>query len=492
MKPIIKVPKNLRDIKKEWQAHQLEKDPLFLERREFMGKSAAGITALTFLPSIFALMTKSQTARAANELNSAAIILSLPGGFSASPEVVPLDVAGKFLTGGSYRNLGGPGNNPSLSNAISTAFGAPLWKQGRLCKALEAVRNEVEQKEMQISVAVGWHSNSEDDSPNNASAPAPHIIAAIKRLGTKYRIMGTQVNSNNDGGGYALPTALFPGAKPAVASALREIQNLLTFKKGALANLSNPALGAAAVLAQKLTEGAMQRFKAMNSGRQLSELARSASQELVTHVKDNKTFDPRTDAMIAPFFGISAATPVTDPRVVLAANVKLITDGLSPVMTAQFNNVPFGSFDYHDGNTTWDSENGHHAFVVQTLIPILRACAAAGKSVGIMLSTDGGTSFDDNRRAMGDYKLIHGCIYVFLTKKNGEKLAKFQLGGMRSNDSGGTANTDSNLNILQRHPSYEGHVLTASLLGMQGLKAEDFAVSNISAGDFAKLNLFKS
>jgi len=486
MSIILKTPKSLRDAHKQWLAHQLKRDPMFQSRREFLEKSAAGITALTFMPAIFSLLTKTQTAKAANELSAAAIILSLPGGFSASPEVVPLDIDGKFLQAGSYKNLGRPlGVNESFAEAISTSYGAPLWKTGKLFKMFESMAREVDDNGMKISVAVGWHSNSLDDSLNNPVIASPHILKALTDAKFKFRILGTQVNSNTDSGGRGKPTAEFPGFKPAVANNLKQVQDLMELKKGALSGVSEKALSAATVLAHRITVGAKARFAAMNSGRQLAELTEAANRDLVEKIGNTPKLVPiNLDPNIAPFFNLSDQTQLG-----VAANLKLITDNLSPLLALQIN----ANFDYHDATTGWNDDiRGQHALVANTLRPILRACAKAGKSVGIMLSTDGATSFDESMRAIGDFAPIHGSIYIFLHKKSDPPLKRFQLGGMLNNEKdGGSANTDVNLNILQRHPSYEGHVLTASLLGMLGLEVKRYAVSNIKDTDFEFLNLFK-
>lgn len=488
MSIIIKKGLNLKEIKKEWIAHQLKRDPHFLSRREFLGQGAAGITALTFMPSIFSLMTKSQSARGADGFTKAAVVLTMPGGFSASPEVVPLDVSGNFLTPGSYRNLGRPGISTSTAGAISTKYGAPLWTAGKLFQMLEAVNPAITTAGGKVYVAAGWNSNSQDDSNNNPGLPGPHILASAAQAGGKFRILGTQLGSNTDGGGRGRPTAEFPGMKPAVATTLAQAQDLLTSKKGALSTMSTNSLIAASTLAKKLTEGAMDRFAAMNSGRQLAELSKSATTDLVSNVASEAALDPRTDPRLQQAFGITTATAVADPRVPLAASTKLLVDGNSPLMTVQLG----ANFDYHDGTAGWDATGGAHALVMSTVSPILRACAAAKKSVGIMLSTDGASSFErDGQRSIGDKNEIHGSIYIFLCMEN-ETPSKFLLGGMKSSDTaGGSANTDPAQNILMKGPSYEGHVLTASLLGMQGLNVANFSASTIPADDFVKLDIFK-
>ena len=487
MNVILKFPKSKREIEKEWLAHQLEHDPNFLTRREFLGKGVAGVTAISFMPSLFALLTQSKTAKAANDFSKAAAILSLPGGFSLSGEAVPQTVSGAFLTLGSYKNLGVPGTNPSTSGAVSTKYGAPLWTSQRLFKAFEAASSQVKNN---LKVVVGWHSNSQDDSNNNPNMAAPHILASIANSGTRFRVMGTQVNSNTGSGGKGLATADFAGAKPAVATTLAQAQNLLSLKQGSLSQMSTNSLIAASSLAKRLTETAALRFAAMNSGQQLSDISRTSANEVVNNVSSESVLDPRADAPIAQAFGISAATPLTDPKLPLAANVQLLANGLSPVTVIQVQS----NFDYHDGTANWNANNGAHDQVVQVLMPLLESCAAKRKSVIVMLATDGATGFGaDSQTATGDKAAIHGVAYIVLSMNNEIPVQKLLLGGMKSSDTaGGSAETDTNLNILQKSPSYEGHVLTASLLGMQDLKPQDFVAGNITADDFVKLNIFKS
>ena len=487
MNVILKFPKSKREIEKEWLAHQLEHDPNYLTRREFLGKGVAGVTAISFMPSLFALLTQSKTAKAANDFSKAAAILSLPGGFSLSGEAVPQTVSGAFLTLGSYKNLGVPGTNPSTSGAVSTKYGAPLWTSQRLFKAFEAASSQVKNN---LKVVVGWHSNSQDDSSNNTNMPAPHILASIANSGTRFRVMGTQVNSNTASGGRGLATADFAGAKPAVATTLAQAQNLLSLKQGSLSQMSTNSLIAASSLAKRLTETAALRFAAMNSGQQLSDISRTSANEVVNNVSSESVLDPRADAPIAQAFGISAATPLTDPKLPLAANVQLLANGISPVTVIQVQS----NFDYHDGTANWNANNGAHDQVVQVLMPLLESCAAKRKSVIVMLATDGATGFGaDSQTATGDKAAIHGVAYIVLSMNNEIPVQKFLLGGMKSSDTaGGSAETDTNLNILQKSSSYEGHVLTASLLGMQDLKPQDFVAGNITADDFVKLNIFKS
>jgi hypothetical protein len=487
MNVILKFPKSKREIEKEWLAHQLEHDPNFLTRREFLGKGVAGVTAISFMPSLFALLTQSKTAKAANDFSKAAAILSLPGGFSLSGEAVPQTVSGAFLTLGSYKNLGVPGTNPSTSGAVSTKYGAPLWTSQRLFKAFEAASSQVKNN---LKVVVGWHSNSQDDSSNNTNMPAPHILASIANSGTRFRVMGTQVNSNTASGGRGLATADFAGAKPAVATTLAQAQNLLSLKQGSLSQMSTNSLIAASSLAKRLTETAALRFAAMNSGQQLSDISRTSANEVVNNVSSESVLDPRADAPIAQAFGISAATPLTDPKLPLAANVQLLANGISPVTVIQVQS----NFDYHNNTADWNAPNGAHDQVVQVLMPLLESCAAKRKSVIVMLATDGATGFGaDSQTATGDKAAIHGVAYIVLSMNNEIPVQKLLLGGMKSSDTaGGSAETDTNLNILQKSPSYEGHVLTASLLGMQDLKPQDFVAGNITADDFVKLNIFKS
>lgn len=486
MNVILKFPKSKHEIEKEWLAHQLERDPNFLTRREFLGKGVAGVTAISFMPSLFALLTQSKTAKAANDFSKAGAILSLPGGFSLSAEAVPQTVSGAFLSLGSYKNLGVPGTNPSTSGAVSTKYGAPLWTSQRLFKAFEAASSQVKNN---LKVVVGWHSNSQDDSSNNTNMPAPHILASIAKSGTRFRVMGTQVNSNTASGGRGLATADFAGAKPAVATTLAQAQNLLSLKQGSLSQMSTNSLIAASSLAKRLTETAALRFAAMTSGQQLSDISRTSANEVVNNVSSESVLDPRADAQIAQAFGISAATPLTDPKLPLAANVQLLANGISPVTVIQVQS----NFDYHDGTANWNANNGAHDQVVQVLMPLLESCAAKRKSVIVMLATDGATGFGaDSQTATGDKAAIHGVAYIVLSMNNEIPVQKFLLGGMKSSDTaGGSAETDTNLNILQKSPSYEGHVLTASLLGMQDLKPQDFVAGNITADDFVKLNIFK-
>ena len=486
MSLIIKKTINKKEIEKEWLSHQLKRDPHFLSRRDFLGKGAAGATALTFMPTLFSLMTKSQSARAAGEFTKAAVILSLPGGYSLSGEMPPLNVTGGFLSTGSYANLGVPGQDPNLAANVSTKYGAPMWTSQRLFKAFEAASPSVKDN---LKVVAGWHSNSQDDSQNNPNIPSLHVLAAAKQAGAKFRVAGTQMNSNSPAGGNGKPTVDFSGMKPAVASTLKQAQDILTLKKGPLSVISSDGLVAATSLAQTLTAAAKERFAAMNSGKQLQELSSLASQSVVGDVTNEVALNPRTDPILQTAFGITANTPLTDPKLPLAANTQLLTTGLSPLMVVQ---VP-SQFDYHDGTANWDAINGAHDKVIQTLMPILEACAAARRSVIVMFSTDGASSFEkESKRSLGDKNEIHGVLYVVLAMNN-ERVTQTFLGGMRSSDTaGGSAETDITKNNLQATPSLEGHVLTSSMLGMQVLKPEDFVAGNISADSFAKLNIFKT
>ncbi|MSP19924.1 MAG: hypothetical protein EXR74_10195 [Bdellovibrionales bacterium] len=486
MSLIIKKTINKKEIEKEWLSHQLKRDPHFLTRRQFLGKGVAGATVLTFMPPIFSLMTKSQSAKAAEEFTKVAVVFCLPGGYSLSAEFPAVGTEGKFLSVASYANLGVPGQDPKLAANVSSKYGAPMWMSQRLFKAFEAASPSVKDN---LKVVAGWHSNSQDDSQNNANIPSPHILNCARAAGAKFRVGGTQMNSNTAAGGRGLPTVAVPGIKPAVASTLQQVKDLLTLKKGALSAISQDGLVAATSLAQTLTAGAKERFAAMNTGKQLQELSDVASKSVVGDVINDLALDPRTDPNLQTAFGITATTPDTDPRVPLAANTKLICDGLSPLMVVQ---VP-SQFDYHDGTANWNATNGAHDKVIQTLMPILEACAAARRSIIVMFSTDGATSFSkDGIIAIGDKSEIHGVLYVVLAMNN-EKVTQTFLGGMKSNDNaGGSAETDITRNNLQASPSHEGHVLTSSILGMQGLRPANFVAGNISADSFAALNIFKT
>ncbi len=490
MSIVINAQKSLREIQKEYLAHQLKRDPEFLSRRKFLGQTAAGVSAVTFMPALFSLMTKSLPAHAAPNFNASVATLNCPGGLSLCAEGPPQLVGGGFLTAGSYKSLGQPGVNLT-GTGVSMTYGAPLYTAGKLYQMLESIRPTVEANNGKLYVAFAWHQASMDDSSSNKNLPGPHILNTVKAMGDRYRIMGVQVNSNSDAGGArGQSSADFPGNKPAVATTLAQAQDLLTLKKGSLAQASTNALVAAAAGAKRLTEAAAQRFQAMTSGRALAELTKAANGELMANAANEAQLDPRTDNNIATAFGITTATAATDPRVPLAASTKMLVDGLSPYMVATLQ----ANFDYHDGTAGWDAANtGQHAILANTMRPILLAHAVARKFLALAVVTDGATSFSANsKNASGDFSPIHGAMYVFLCFNN-ERPTQFLLGGFRSNDqAGGTANPDTNVNLVGRDSSYEAHALVASVLGMQRMRVQDYAPSNITSSDFNMLNLFRS
>ncbi|MBM4317471.1 MAG: hypothetical protein FJ116_08320 [Deltaproteobacteria bacterium] len=487
MSIIIKTPVNLKEVKREWLAHQLKKNPHFHSRREFLGQSAAGVTALTFMPTIFSLMTKTHSAQAAVGFNARAVVLNCPGGLTITSEVVPQTVNGAFLTAGSYSTSGMPGQN--LTTGVSTKYGAPMWTASLFFQGLEQINAQIESLGGKIYVAAGFHSNSQDDSTNNPIGVAPHIVSAAMQAGAKFRVAGTQLNSNNANGGRAQPSVDFPGVRPAVATTLAQAQDLLSVKKSALAAMSTDALVAGASLAEKLTQGATQRFQAMTGGRQLAELTRAANADLKTNVANENPLDPRTSTVLQSAYGITPSTAVTDPRVAMAASLQFLLNGISPVMVAQLQ----ANFDYHDGTDGWaNPTTGQHALVFNTLKPMLLAAAQSRVSLGVYVQTDGASSMArDQKRSIGDANQIHGALYIYLCMNNEQAPSRFQLGGFRSNDNaGGSADTDTNVNILQRNPANEAHAFMASLLGMQNYKVADYAPPNTSRDVFEQLNIF--
>jgi hypothetical protein len=490
MSVILKFPRSLYEIKKEWEEHQIKRDPHFLTRRQFLGQGAAGVTALTFMPSIFSLLTQSSVVRGATSFNQAAVVLSLRGGYSHAAEAIPVDISGNFLTAASYQNLGRPGIDPSNSpGSVSTQFGYPLWTQGRLFQALNNASSAVKNN---VSVVAGWHSNSQDDSTSNPNMPGQQLLASVAKAGGNFRVMGTQVGSNTTAGGNGQPTAMEPGFQPVQASTLGQAQNLLTLKQGGFSGMSDSAVVAAANLAQAFSASAKARFQAMAGGTQLQEAVQSTSGDFAKNVASTGVLDPRTDPKISAAFGITSATAVTDPRVAIAASAQLVAQGKSPFMVAQLN----ANFDYHDGTPNWNAANGPHDLVAKTLVSLLESFAANQKSVIVMLATDGATGFantvtgtNTDPAATGDKAPIHGVMYVVLRMNGEAPVQQNFLGGMRSGSQGGTADTSA-ANLLGQDPSYEGQALVASLLGMAGLDPSAYAVGTTPAQNLAALNIF--
>jgi len=492
---ILKFPKSKRSAFKEWEEHQKQAGNYF-SRREFLERGLVGFSGLLVAPSVLSLMLKSENAYAAVTEMKKVFILDMPGGAGFGPEVVFLKPDGRIPNGSLFPATGAPVGAPT-----SDKYGAQLWRDGLLFRALEgtspiAIGNNGGGNlsgivTSQLSVAsnlvktnlriiVLQHPRSLDDVAGNKTLNTQAIAQAAVIAGMNTKVKGgLQSRSlNSDSGGFAQPTFEISGMKPAQADSLASIENLLKLQQGALKDLRQNQL-------QSLAKASL-RFSEIIKGKKrgstaLGDKVAQNAQTLKNLADVPPSVDPNLDNVLRTQFDLA-----NQRQLVMAANVSAVLQGLAPVAvfseTSQF-------YDYHDSTDNWKRDQ--HPLMIDQTIRILNSMADKNQSGIVAWHTNGGISYGPNQVAMGDGAAYHSAVFFVLSMGDTPKPERFYL-GCANNEGGGES--DPAVNILAKAPEYEGHALLANMLSQSGVLKSDFqkyCPSNIPLADFKALSVFK-
>lgn len=511
------------------EAHKKEVSPeyfhTYMSRRELFEQGFTGVTATLMAPSLLSLLLRSQEAQAAIYADRPAFIFTMQGGASFGPEVVLSDINGELtLTPAAHRELSGglqlSLTDPNVATPISRKYGAGLWTEGLLFRALEgqqlpaqgapgvavqitgldpAIRNN-------LKIVVFQHARTDDDTNTNPNVPS-HLMAASAMLGTSTLplVRAIQNGSNSEAGGNGRPTLPLPGFKPGSGNSIQDLASLTSLKQGALQTYSPDQLKALSRAIASFGEKQMQApGVAAGSGRQqfvtTAKEAADNMYKLVDRPPDTNVFaDPimqRPDTFNVP--ALSPASPTEDQ--VIAANVKMVLDGVAPLAVFNMRGDRRGNvFDYHTTNGTASAplvnvrgtggpgdtvgltiglgwRETLHPLLIDRTIRTLNAMYRKGKSGTISWVTDGSVRFSsgpanapfDLAAATGEGGQTGHTAVMFILNLDPDAppVQKFYLGGFDRNLGG--AITDTNLNILARGPEYEGLAIYATYLGSRG------------------------
>lgn len=502
-----------------WEAHQKETHPDFfktyMSRRELFEQGITGVTATLMAPSLLSLLLRSQEAQAAIYADRPAFIFTMQGGASFGPEVVLSDINGELtLTPAAHRELSG-GLQLSLTDStvatpISTKYGAGLWTEGLLFRALEGQSLPAQGAGIQITglnpairanlkIVVFQHARTDDDTNTNPNVPS-HLMAASAMLGTSTLplVRSVQLGSNSEAGGNGRPTLPLPGFKPGSGNSIQDLASLTSLKQGALQTYSPDQLKALSRAIANFGEKQMQApGMATGSGRQqfvtTAKEAADNMYKLVDQPPDTNVFaDPIMQ--LPDTFNVPAVSPAQPtPQQIVAANVKMVLDGVAPLAVMNMT-----GYDYHMASSTVPLTNIRgvntanlqvglawretmHPLLIDRTIRTLNAMYLKGRSGTISWVTDGSVRFSsvvagpnnttipiDLAAATGEGGQTGHTAIMFILNLDPDAppVQKFYLGGFDRNLGG--AITDTNLNILARGPEYEGLAIYANYLGSRG------------------------
>lgn len=498
--------KSLRAINRASDKHQKESHPDFFEtymtRRELFQQGLTGITATLMAPSLLSLLLRSKIAHA-NELallQRPAFLFTAQGGASFGPEVVLSDINGRFsLTQTAHQQLSGGLQTTLLEpnfEAISTKYGAGLWRRGLLFNALEgsplpAVGNGIQISPASqlvrnnLKIVVFQHGRSDDDTSGNPNIPS-HLISASALIGTNSvpLVRGVQLGRNSEAGGNGQPTIALPGFRPGSGNSISDLTALTSLRQGALSNYTDGQLGALSRTIASFAEKQMG-ASSMNQGPGVQQLVAS-SKEAADNMMDIVNNPPNLNVASDPIMTGNFPTNTTEAQIV-ATNVKMVLDGVAPLSVMNFT-----GHDYHLASSSvaltpgsvpglgTDTQLGLrwreslHPILIDRTIRTLNAMAAKGKSGTISWLTDGSVRFSSGAgsnlaSATGEGGQTGHTSVMFIYSSPSEPLPpvqRFYLGGFDPRTGGNTVASDGN--ILARGPQYEGLAVYATYLGSRG------------------------
>ena len=452
-----------KDNYKIWLSHQSKE----MSRRNFIINAGEATAATLLVPSLLAMLTSPRVAQAAIDFRPL-VIFDCEGGGTFAKQVLPRDQVGNLLP--AYDKLGMPnGFNPGTSPILST-YGAPVPSASLLGRALAdnpaafPILAPIGTLAPNVAASAAVKANlkiisicapSADDSANNQMISSLAVSNLAVKLGAPMSVRSGLADGNTPSGGKSAPSQNIPGFKPAQANSLTAVQGLLSLKQGALTGFSDAQISSMVKLTTRLNDEQKSRLINMTSGAQLGAIAASAAKANEAKVASFNA-DPRVDASLTQEFSLTGL-PDTDPRVIAAAQMKLVRDGQAPVLVRRLT-----GFDYHNqGVANWTAR--HQDLINQTM-RVLNTMAAAGKSVMIHWNTDGATSnqFDN---PTGDLGVNHSSIVFVLSMNGAPKPTSFQIGHFT------TAQAAASTTDVAKgtNASNIGHAVFANLAAFQGV-----------------------
>lgn len=417
-----------------------EKNQQCLSRRDFLQKAAAATGAYFAMPSILSQIFISRRAIADEAFgNHYFFQLHLPNGNAMGAQSLGVSATGQFGPLG-LSAMGLPSDFLSRPNNLFNGFGLPFFGTGVAGQdnTVANAANFVSGMASGILQNIGGALNkttafevrtvSGDDTNTNATS----IMSALVKAGSRGSVMGNFSNSNSQSGINA--REFLDGAKAGFARNVSDVLNSVSI--AGLNHLPQNAILEMAKAVEKLGERDLQKLSSLSEDQKVRELASRTNAKLKDLAVAPAGLDARNNPIFQQAFGITAASPETDRRVVIATI-------LSGVFMGLFNgsaNTP--NRDYHDTGfaniRAADLEDG------QLIGSMLRAAQLSGKNLSIIVTTDGSvggrpttTDVTQARAFSGDRGLNSNIIVFTHWAGNKPNMLKSRLGLV--NPAGGTS-----------------------------------------------------
>lgn len=476
---IIKKKESLKDIKREWEAHQLKNDPFFYTRRELIEKGIlTGISSYLFPTLSSSLLLGGKEAVAANPPPVNYVHLVFRGGMGCQAVGVALDKNGSFLPDSGYQSHGWLGISPNQAGAINTQFGAPLWAMDKVTQILSGASAKV-LSNLQCATIFTERQDDSDTNPDSNNHLVPYNAGKMGFSTTLKSIIG---DNSLPSGVRTAATGYVPGFTPVAPRSVTDINALFNIS-GPLATRLNATQREEIIkMQQKLDVGLFQRVLSWVQGELMGNVLSEGANQTIAGIKNPVTINA---ASLTPFIPNPSTPTALNARD--AAAIQAVLDGHSIGC-----GISRGGFDYHDGSAGWDTAlTGQHAQAGTAIVQVAESFALNDRSVLIHVTTDGSIRFDPtnntngaaNANGDGGISTVH---FLFALAFGGTpKLVNFQRGAFFSG--GGADNTT----VIAKNPAYVGLVALSTWIGMCGRDPAQYAPPGILASDFAKLDLTK-
>lgn len=388
-----------------------------MTRRDLLGAGLIQFTASMTLPSIIAMLAKSEFAQAqeilcpkgGNPSLVPIVNLNLAGGAGLSANFVPHDQGLQPLS--SYTKLG-LGRNPNLQFAF--ANNAPFNSSGNGSQILAGIMSELQGTTIAANtVFAGVPVRSRDDSAENKF----NMDGLIQRAGRDGFILPTLgVNRNN--------FALAAPPVPLNVRSFNDVSGALSVS-GTLGTMNASQQSKLFKLITNLSSKQARGLASLSGGQELNKLVQCATKsnsELVG--SDSSHLDPALNQAIADIWGINAGTNKGNRDYIFASLVYNVLQNNSASA-----NLNMGGYDYHNGTRTSGDQKDNDAGVM--IGRILRSFAAMNKKAFLTVTTDGAVT-GPSEEADGIWTSDRGsagCLYMIAYDPTKAPEAKsFQLG----------------------------------------------------------------
>ncbi len=397
--------------------------PLFLHgkpitRRQMLASGVIGFAGAMSLPDLLGLSLRKAYGSLVKEgkvhdIGLPFIAFDMAGGGALSGNFLVGKQGGPTDLLASYDQLGW---NPRSTGALFSDFGLPVAATAsQLLAGILAGTTPEARANLRLGSICHF---SQDDSSTNKLNPAALVLKATQPGQYISNGLGN-VNSTSGGNSdTALPDLTL---KPTYVSDLNDVLGAAKFGGDAYSSVNMNQLKALAKgsLALSATQGKM--LMGDSGGPTLQELAQIAYQKNIDFVQGVSGLDPRADATMSALYGITTATPTSDPNVISAAIAMNALNGNSGpgVWTV-------GGCDYHDGTqSTGDAKDLEMGTAIGRAI---EAAHKMQKPLFFQLLTDGGLSAQQGTRNWQEDSGSKGMTIVgFYHPKAAPKFHKNQI-----------------------------------------------------------------